>query len=95
MKVLFVAIRPYYLDRPYVWIPYTGGVPFLRGVKTREAFLNRVREQRITHVLWEPSSSRDAWFADPDTLFGAPFREIGRWPWKQDQSVRLFELENR
>lgn len=95
VKVLFVAVRPYYLDRPYVWIPYTGGVPFLRGVKTREDFLRRVREEKITHVLYEPAVSRARFFADPDALFGAPFRELGRWPWKKDQSVRLYEVENR
>jgi hypothetical protein len=93
VKVLFVAIRPYYLDHPFVWIPYTGGVPFLRGVGTRDEFLRRAREEGITHVLYEPSVSRDPRFNDPDALFAAPFREIGRWPWKQDQWVRLYELE--
>jgi hypothetical protein len=95
VKVLFAGVRPYYLDRPFIWIPYTGGIPFLRGVKTRAEFLRRVREQEITHVLYEPAPSRDPWFSDPDTLFAAPFREIGRWPWKQGDWVRLYELESR
>ena len=53
-----------------------------------------MRDLKITHVLYEPSVTRDRWFADPDALFGPPFREIGRWPWKQNESVRLYELEN-
>jgi len=93
VRVLFVAVRPYYLDRPYVWIPYSGGVPFLRGVKTREDFLRRIREERITHVVYEPAPSRDPWFGDPDALFAAPFRELGRWPWKQSGTVRLYAVE--
>lgn len=93
VKVLFVGVRPYYLDRPFVWIPYTGAVPFLRGIATREEFLSRLREEGITHVIYEPSSSRDAWFSDPDRLFTSPFREIERWPWKGSDWVRLYALE--
>ena len=41
----------------------------------------------------EPARTRDKRFQDPDALFAAPFREIRRWPWKQNESVRLYELE--
>jgi hypothetical protein len=93
VKVLFAAIRPYYLDHPFVWIPYTGGVPFLRGVGSRDEFIQRVRREGITHVIYEPARGRDPRFNDPDVLFAPPFREVGRWPWKKDQWVRLYELE--
>jgi hypothetical protein len=93
VRVLFVAVRPYYLDRPYLWIPYADRSVFLKGVKTREDFLRRIREERITHVVWEPAPMRDPGFADPDALFGPPFREIGRWPWKGSETVRLYSVD--
>jgi hypothetical protein len=93
VKVLFVAVRPYYLDRPFVWIPYCGEASFLREVRNPEDFIRWVRQQGITHVIYEPAPERDARFQDPDLLFAPPFREIRRWPWKQHEWVRLYELE--
>jgi hypothetical protein len=93
VKVLFVAVRPYYLDRPFVWIPYYGELSFLREVRGREGVLRWARGQGITHVIYEPAPTRDKLFQDPDVLFAAPFREIRRWPWKQNEWVRLYELE--
>jgi hypothetical protein len=93
VRVLFMATRPYYLDRPFVWIPYTGPVPFYRGVASREDFLKRAREQGITHVLLEPSRS-EPWMGNPADFFGRPpFRELGRWPFKQEGWVGLYALE--
>ncbi len=93
VKVLFVAVRPYYLDRPFVWIPYYGPATFLREVRDREELVRWARAQGITHVVYEPARDRDERFKDPDVLFGPPFREIRRWPWKQHDSVRLYVLE--
>jgi hypothetical protein len=93
VKVLFAGARPYYLDRPFVWIPYTGAIPFLRGIESREDFVRRAREQGITHVIHEPAPYWDQRMNYPEVLFAAPFREIRRWPWKQHQWVRLYELE--
>ncbi|HVE38458.1 MAG TPA: hypothetical protein VNM14_01135 [Planctomycetota bacterium] len=93
VKVLFAGVRPYYLDRPFVWIPYLGPNAFLGGVTTREEFVRRVREQGITHILHEPGGFRVAPFLESDGLSGPPFREIGRWPWKYDKTVRLYAVE--
>src|SRR6185503_8061997 len=93
VKVLFAGVRPYYLDRPFIWVPYVGAVPFLQGVNSREDFVRRLRERGITHVVHEPGGLRMAPFLESDALSGTPFREIGRWPWKVDQWVRLYAVE--
>jgi len=95
VKVLFAGVRPYYLDRPFVWIPYTGPSTFFRGVNTWEDFIGRLRELGITHVLHEPGGFRGAPFVEAHDFGQPPFREIGRWPWKYDQSVRLYAVEPR
>ena len=93
VKVLFAATRPYYLDRPFVWIPYIGPNAFYGDMKTADDFVRRVREQGITHVLAEPGGFRAAPFIEAEALPRAPFREIGRWPWKVDQWVRLYAVD--
>ncbi len=93
VKVLFVAHRPYYLDRPFVHAVDSGWQPFYRGLRDREDFVRRAREQGITHVLYEPSLPQGSWIADPDVFFGsAPFREAGRWPYWLGRTVRVYEL---
>jgi hypothetical protein len=93
VKVLFAGVRPYYLDRPFVWVPYLGPNPFFQGVTTWDAFVLRLRERGITHVLYEPGGFHGAPFVEAHE-FGPPtFREIGRWPWKYDRSVRLYEVQ--
>jgi hypothetical protein len=93
VNVLFAAVRPYYLDRPFVWIPYTGPNRFFRNVNTWEDFIRRLRESGITHVLHEPGGFRSVPFIEAHDFGQPPFREIGRWPWKQDQSVRLYAVD--
>jgi hypothetical protein len=93
VKVLFAGVRPYYLDRPFIWIPYLGSSSLLQGLKTREEVIRRLRERGITHVLVEPGGLHSAPFVETDVLPAAPFREIGRWPWKYDQWVRLYAVE--
>jgi hypothetical protein len=93
VKVLFAGVRPYYLDRSFVWMTYFGQNPFSRDIRTREDFVRRIRAQGITHLLYEPAPRRSAPFVDPDSLSAPPFREIGRWPWKTDQSVRLYAVD--
>jgi hypothetical protein len=92
VKVLFAAVRPYYLDRPFVWVPYVGPNPFTRDLKTGDDFIRRIRELKITHVLLEPGGFSGAPFVEADALSRPMFREIGRWPWKTDQWVRLYAV---
>jgi len=88
VKVLFLAQRPYYLDRPMVF------ETFWTGLRNREDFVRRIREMNVTHVLFEPELIPFPWFKDVDGIFKAPmFREMGRWPWKQRDWVRLYAVE--
>lgn len=88
VKVLFLAQRPYYLDRPMA--PEV----FWQGVRNRDDLLRRIQETRVTHVLYEPETSRISWLQDPDAVFGGPpFREMKRWPWKRKGFVRLYAVE--
>ncbi len=87
VKVLFLAQRPYYLDRETV-------PEFLWSKVRNTSDLDRlVREEGVTHVLYEPESTL-GWISDPPAVFGrAPYREIGRWPWKQRGFVLLYAVE--
>jgi hypothetical protein len=89
VKVLFLAQRPYYLEKPMA--PNR----LLKELQSREDLVRRVREIGVTHVLWEPEYIvEEKWLLDADAVFGkAPFREIGRWPWKRDQFVRLYAVD--
>lgn len=94
VKVLFLAHRPYYLDRPFVHAVYGG--PFFRGLGGRDDFVRRARELGITHVLYEPSPPQAPWLSDPETFFGAPpFIEVGRWPSWGARWVRLHRIAAR
>jgi hypothetical protein len=93
VKVLFAAVRPYYLDRDFIWIPYVGPNTFFRNVNTWDDFLRRLREEKITHVLHEPGGFHALPFIERHEFGQPPFREIGRWPWKYDRSVRLYAVE--
>lgn len=87
--VLFLAQRPYYLDRRMA----PGEVWWL--ARNAEDLQRRVFEQGVTHVLFEPETVFLPWLKDPDLVFKAPvFKEIGRWPWKQSW-VRLYAVEAR
>jgi hypothetical protein len=88
VRVLFLAQRSYYLDRP--------GPPYwvTTGVRGREDLIRRVREAGVTHVLYEPAAYLLPWLKDPDATFGThPFVELRRWPWKQSGFVRLYAVE--
>jgi len=88
VKVLFIAHRPYYLDRDMV--PQS----FWDGVRNGSDLARRAREWGVTHVLVEPEASILIWLSDIDSVFGKPpFREIRRWPWKQRDWVRLYAVE--
>jgi hypothetical protein len=88
VRVLFIAHRPYYLDRPMM------PDQFWDDLHSRDDLVRQIREQKVTHVLVEPNSWRPGWSRDPDAVLGsAPFREIGRWPWKQDRWVKLYVVE--
>jgi hypothetical protein len=95
VKVLFAGLRPYYLDRPFIWVPYIGPKGFLQDLTTREDFVRRIREHGITHVVFEPGGFRSATPMATDALSRPPFREIGRWPAKYDDMVRLYAVEPR
>lgn len=83
-KVLFVGLRPYYLDVPFV---HAGGgmESFWTGLSGREELVRRVRDLGITHVLEE----RTRW-AGESRFNGAPFREVGRWD--RGHGVFVYEL---
>jgi hypothetical protein len=88
VKVLFMAQRPYYLDRPMV------PEQFWEGLRNREDLVRRARQMGVTHVLFEPAIGQFQWLKDPEEVFKTPtFREIGRWPWKQRDWVRLYAVE--
>ena len=88
VKVLFIAQRPYYLDRPMM------PEQFWLGLGNREDLLLRIRKLGTTHVLVEPDAWGDWFGQQSEAVFGsAPFREIGRWPWKQNRWVRLYVVE--
>ena len=88
VRVLFLAQRPYYLDRPLA--PYD----FWEGLRSRDDLVRRLRKTGVTHVVYEPVSVALSWMQDPDAVFGSPpFRELRRWPWKQRGYVRLYALE--
>ena len=92
VRVLFVAYRPYYLDRPFIHAVQPES-PFYRGLRGRDDFIRRARELAVTHVLYEPSAPQTPWMSDVDAFFGAPpFREVGRWPTWGNRWVRLYEL---
>jgi hypothetical protein len=88
VRVLFIAHRPYYLDRPMA--PWR----FWEGVRGKDDLLKQLRKTGITHVIYEPGSVGLNWLKDPDRLFGdRPFVELRRWPWKQQGWVRLYAVE--
>lgn len=88
VRVLFMAQRPYYLDRPMA--PWS----FWEGVRSRADLVQKIGETGITHVIYEPGPVGLKWLQDPDAVFGEkPFVEVRRWPWKQHGWVRLYAVE--
>lgn len=85
VRVLFLAYRPYYLDRPFVW-----GAP---EAADADAFVRRLRELGVTHVLLEPGyKAFQPWV--PGILERPPFREVARWP-GHGKFVLLYEVAPR
>jgi hypothetical protein len=90
VRVLFMAQRPYYLDRPMA--PWS----FWEGVRNRADLVKKIGETGVTHVIYEPGPGGLKWLKDPDVVFGGrPFIELRRWPWKQQGWVRLYAVEKR
>jgi hypothetical protein len=83
-KVLFMGLRPYYLDCPFIYVTPMARRPFYHGLKTPQGFLARMREHGITHVIYEPTGRRlPAWIGkiigDIEDFFSRDcFKELAR-----------------